>query len=105
MMVSKHDGLKTLKVRNNSRIKKFASSEKEFAKIAAPFTPDVIVYCKSKYIWLANKSKEELLKKAQKEIDAYVKKNGYTPKVMVIEGIGLVAVGDNVAGCDVILVV
>jgi rhamnose utilization protein RhaD (predicted bifunctional aldolase and dehydrogenase)/NAD(P)-dependent dehydrogenase (short-subunit alcohol dehydrogenase family) len=103
MMVSKYDGLKTLKVRNNSRIKKFASSEKDFAKIAAPFTPDVIVYCKSKYIWLANTDKKDLLKKAQKEIDTYVKKNGYTPKVLVIEGLGLVAVGDNAAGCDIIL--
>ncbi len=103
MMVSKYDGLKTLKVRNNSLIGKFASSEKEFAKIAAPFTPDVIVYCKSNYIRLANENNEELLQKAQKEIDTYVKKNGYTPKVLVIENIGLVAVGDNAAGCDIIL--
>jgi rhamnose utilization protein RhaD (predicted bifunctional aldolase and dehydrogenase)/NAD(P)-dependent dehydrogenase (short-subunit alcohol dehydrogenase family) len=103
MMVSKYDGLKTLKVRNNSRIKKFASSEKEFAKIATPFTPDVIVYCKSKYIRLANTGKEDLLKKAQKEIDTYVKKNGYTPKVLIIEDIGLVAISDNAAGCDIIL--
>jgi rhamnose utilization protein RhaD (predicted bifunctional aldolase and dehydrogenase)/NAD(P)-dependent dehydrogenase (short-subunit alcohol dehydrogenase family) len=103
MMLSRHNGLKTLKVRNNSRIRKFAASEKEFAKIAAPFTPDVIVYCKSNYIRLANANKEELLKKAQEEIDGYVKKNGYTPKVLLMEGIGLVAVGDNAAGCDIIL--
>ncbi|MDR1098797.1 MAG: SDR family NAD(P)-dependent oxidoreductase [Tannerella sp.] len=103
MMVSRYDGLKTLKVRNNSRIKKFASSGKEFLKIAAPFTPDVIVYCKSGYIRLANKNREDLLKKAHKEIDRYVKKNGYTPKVLVIENIGLVAVGDNAAACDIIL--
>ncbi|MDR1222507.1 MAG: SDR family NAD(P)-dependent oxidoreductase [Tannerella sp.] len=103
MMVSRYDGLKTLKVRNNSRIKKFASSGKEFLKIAVPFTPDVIVYCKSSYIRLANKNREDLLKKAQKEIDRYVKKNGYTPKVLVIENIGLVAIGDNAAGCNIIL--
>jgi rhamnose utilization protein RhaD (predicted bifunctional aldolase and dehydrogenase)/NAD(P)-dependent dehydrogenase (short-subunit alcohol dehydrogenase family) len=103
MMISRHSGLKTLKVRNNSRIGRFAASEREFAKIAAPFTPDVIVYCKSGYIRLANANKEELLKKAQEEIDGYVKRNGYTPKVLLIEGLGLVAVGDHAAGCDVIL--
>ena len=103
MMLSKQNGLKTLKVRNNSLIKKFASSQKEFAKIAAPFTPDAIVYCKSKYMYLSAKSNEELLKKAQKEIDVYTKKNGYTPKAIIIEGMGLVAVGDNAAGCDIIL--
>ncbi len=103
MMLSRQGGLKTLKIRNNSRINKFASSQKEFDKIAAPFTPDVIVYCKSKYVYLSAKDNEDLLKKAQKEIDSYSKKNGYTPKVLVIEGIGLVAVGDNAAGCDIIL--
>ena len=103
MMLSRHGGLKTLKIRNNSLIRKFASSQKEFVKIAMPFTPDAIVYCKSKYIYLSAKDSKDLLKKAQKEIDAYTKKNGYTPKVMVIEGIGLVAVGDNAAGCDIIL--
>ena len=103
MMLSKQGGLKTLKIRNNSRIKKFASSPEEFAKISAPFSPDTIVYCKSKYIYLTAKDNEELLKKAQKEIDAYIKKNGYTPKVLLIDGIGLVAVGDSAAGCDIIL--
>ena len=103
MMISKQGGIKTLKVRNNSRIKKYASSEKEFNKVAAPFSPDAIVYCKSKYIYLSEKDNESLLKKAQKEIDAYIKKNGYTPKVLVIDGIGLIAVGDSAAGCDIIL--
>ena len=65
MMLSKEGGLKTLKVRNNSRIKKFASSKKEFDKISAPFSPDAIVYCKSKYIHLSAKDNDELLKKAQ----------------------------------------
>ncbi|MDR2680219.1 MAG: SDR family NAD(P)-dependent oxidoreductase [Tannerella sp.] len=103
MMISRHGGLKTLKIRNNSRIKTFASSETEFAKVAAPFTPDAIVYCKSKYIYLPYSDKDILLKKAQDEIDAYVNANGYTPKVIVIEGIGLIAAGDNAAGCDIIL--
>lgn len=103
MMLSREGGLKTLKIRNNSRIRKFASAKNEFDKVAVPFTPDVIVYCKSKYIYLSAKDTEGLLKKAQKEIDTYTQKNGYSPKVLVIEGIGLVAVGDNAAGCDIIL--
>jgi rhamnose utilization protein RhaD (predicted bifunctional aldolase and dehydrogenase)/NAD(P)-dependent dehydrogenase (short-subunit alcohol dehydrogenase family) len=103
MMIRQHSNLKTLKIRNNSRIKRFASSEKEFAKVATPFTPDAIVYCKSNYLYLAYNDHNDLLEKAQKEIDAYVQTNGYTPKVMVLEGIGLIAVGDNAVGCDIIL--
>jgi NAD(P)-dependent dehydrogenase (short-subunit alcohol dehydrogenase family)/rhamnose utilization protein RhaD (predicted bifunctional aldolase and dehydrogenase) len=102
MMISKHGGLKTLKIRNSSLIEKFASPtspETGFARVAAPFTPDAIVYCKSKYIHLPDGDKE----KAQQAIDAYVAENGYTPKVIVAGGIGLIAVGDSAAGCDVIL--
>jgi NAD(P)-dependent dehydrogenase (short-subunit alcohol dehydrogenase family)/rhamnose utilization protein RhaD (predicted bifunctional aldolase and dehydrogenase) len=103
MMLSRHGGLKTLKIRSNSRIKRFASSEKEFAKVAAPFTPDAIVYCKSKYLYLPYRDSDSLLANARKAIDACVKENGYTPKAIVIEGIGLVAAGDSAAGCDIIL--
>ena len=102
MMLSKQ-GLKTLKVRNNELTKHFLSSAAEYAKVAAPFSPDAIVYCKSKYLYFDCDSKEALLETAEKEIEAYVNKNGYTPKVILIKGIGLVAVGDNAAGCDIIL--
>lgn len=102
MMLSK-DGLKTLRVRNNALVKELTDSKEGYAKVAAPFTPDAIVYCKSKYIYLDCADKEELLAEAQKRIDAYVQKNGYTPKAILIKGIGLVAVGDNAAGSEIIL--
>ena len=92
-----------LKIRNNSRIEKFCSSEKDFAKVAIPFSPDIIVYCKSNYIYLDDEQPEALLVNAQKAIDHYISQNGYSPKVLLIKGIGLVAVGDHAAGCDIIL--
>jgi NAD(P)-dependent dehydrogenase (short-subunit alcohol dehydrogenase family)/rhamnose utilization protein RhaD (predicted bifunctional aldolase and dehydrogenase) len=103
MILSNYEGLKTLKIRSNSLTLKFASSEQEFLKVSVPFSPDEIVYCKSSYIYLSSQKAEDLLKEAQKAIDAYATKNGYTPKVLVIKGIGLVAVGDHAAGCDIIL--
>jgi rhamnose utilization protein RhaD (predicted bifunctional aldolase and dehydrogenase)/NAD(P)-dependent dehydrogenase (short-subunit alcohol dehydrogenase family) len=102
MMLSEN-GIKTLKIRNNSLIRSFLSSEKEFSKISVPFSPDIIVYCKSKYIYLSGDNTEDLLEQAQKEIKTYIATNGYTPKIILIKGIGLVAVGDNAAACDIIL--
>lgn len=84
-------GLKTLKVTNNAVIS--AVLENDAKDVLAPFTPDGIVYCKSEYIYL--EGGEDLVKNAEKKIEAYVKKHGYTPKVLLIKGIGLVAVGDN----------
>ncbi|MDR1454967.1 MAG: SDR family NAD(P)-dependent oxidoreductase [Tannerella sp.] len=96
-------GLKTLKVRSNSRIAAFASAPEQFARIAVPFSPDIIVYCKSKYLHLTGETEAELLAEAEAAIRDYTAQNGYTPKILLIKGVGLVAAGDSAAGCDIIL--
>lgn len=102
-MILSTDGLKTLKVRKNALIKHFYDTEEAQAKIAKPFTPDAIVYCKSNYIFLNDEQPEAVLAEAAKQIPAFTAKFGYQPKVILIKGIGLVAVGDNAAQCDIIL--
>lgn len=102
MMLSRGENVKTLKVVNNRLVEWFAASEERFAKVSAPFSPDAIVYCKSKYVYLAAESREELLAQAEQKIEAYKAQNGYAPKVLVIKGIGLVAVGDNAKGCGIV---
>ena len=91
-------GLKTLKVTCNALTQQFSESKEAFAKIAAPFTPDIIVYCKSHYIYLEDTDTA----KAEKAVEDYVSKHGHTPKVLVIKGIGLVAVGDNAKNAGII---
>lgn len=109
MMLST-DGLKTLKVRKNALIKHFYDTEEAQAKIAKPFTPDAIVYCKSNYLFspLTPTGGDEeginnFLADIKVRIEDFTQKFGYQPKVILIKGIGLVAVGDNAAQCDIIL--
>lgn len=102
-MILSAKGLKTLKVRKNELIKYFYDSKENQAKIAKPFTPDAIVYCKSNYIFLNDEEPEAVLAEAAKQIPAFTAKFGYQPKVILMKGIGLVAVGDNAAQCDIIL--
>lgn len=102
MMLS-GNGLKTLKVRKNELIKYFYDSPENQKDIARPFTPDAIVYCKSNYIFLNGETPETVLEEAGKIIPAFTEKLGYQPKVLLIKGIGLVAVGDNAKQCDIIL--
>lgn len=73
-----------------------------FDKIAKPFTPDIIVYCKSSYIFIDAEAEEEILKQAGEKIEAFVSEKGYTPKVLLIKGIGLIAVGDNSKNSQII---
>lgn len=109
-MILSKDGLKTLKVRKNALIKHFYDTEEMQAKIAKPFTPDAIVYCKSNYLFSPltpehgnEESINNFLADIKVRIDNFTKRFGYQPKVMLIKGIGLVAVGDNAAQCDIIL--
>ena len=88
-------GLKTLKVTNNALVSGFIESKEKAAAVLKPFTPDGIVYCKSEYIYIDHKGPEDLIKQAEKKIEAYIEKRGHTPKVLLIKGIGLVAVGSN----------
>jgi len=102
-MILSKEGLKTLKVRKNTLVKHFYDTEEAQAKIAKPFTPDAIVYCKSNYIFLNDEEPEAVLTEAEKQILAFTAKFGYQPKIFLIKGIGLVAAGDNAAQCDIIL--
>ena len=102
MLSRKGRGLKTLKVTNDALTDVFCASEEEFKKVKFPFTPDAIVYCKSEYIYLAADTTEEFLRQAEQKIEDYVARRGHTPKVLLIRGIGLVAVGDHAAGAETV---
>ncbi len=92
-------GLKTLKVTKNALVDHFLENA---SPVARPFTPDIIVYCKSEYIFIDAESDEEILKEAETRIEAFAAAKGYTPKVLLIKGIGLVAVGDSAKNAQII---
>jgi Uncharacterized conserved protein len=102
-MLLSDESLKTLKVRNNALTNIYFQSVEEQANIARPFTPDAIVYCKSNYIFINDSEPNTIIENAKKQFSEFKAKFGYLPKVLVIKGIGLVAVGDNAKQCDTIL--
>ena len=89
-------GLKTLQITKNALVDEFLANPKG---VLTPFSPDGIVYCKSEYIVIDSDDKAA---EAEEKIEAYVTRRGHTPKVLLIKGIGLVAVGDNAKNARVI---
>lgn len=89
-------GLKTLQVTRNALVDRFLENPEP---VLLPFTPDIIVYCKSEYVVLDS---EDLVKEAEEKIEAYVARRGHTPKVLLVKGIGLVAVGDHAKNAGII---
>lgn len=98
MMLS-GNGLKTLRVINNSYYERFLASEAEFQKIALPFIPDGIVYCNSSFIYAEYAGDADvLLNELSGKIKAYIETQPKTPKIICIKGIGCIMASDNAQG-------
>ena len=95
-------GLKTLQVTRDALTESFMGCPKCFSGVSLPFSPDEIVYCKSEYLFLDAEGPEALTAQAEKAIEDYVARRGHTPKVLLVKGIGLVAVGDNAKNAGII---
>ncbi len=97
------EGLKTIKVTNSALVEKFNCCAESFEKVNYPFTPDLIVYCKSKYIYIDEVSTSETTIEAFKtKYEAFVADYGFAPKVVFIKGIGMLSIGDNAAQSNII---
>jgi rhamnose utilization protein RhaD (predicted bifunctional aldolase and dehydrogenase)/NAD(P)-dependent dehydrogenase (short-subunit alcohol dehydrogenase family) len=97
------EGLKTIKVTNSALVEKFNCCSESFEKVNYPFTPDLIVYCKSKYIYIDEVSTPEAtIETFKTKYETFVADNGFAPKVVFIKGIGMLSIGDNAAQSNII---
>lgn len=97
-------GLKTLRLRNSKLIEYFTESSGKFGEISKPFTPDIIVYCKSRYLYVENSGGPDgLMDALGKRVEGFREANGFLPKVILVRGTGMIASGDNAAEADTIL--
>ena len=70
----------------------FSESMEKYKKIALPFSPDIIVYCKSNYLFLGGNMEADLVKGACEQFE---KTHGYYPKVIIEEKGGLIVIEEN----------
>ncbi len=75
----------------------FAINYESFLKASTAFTPDDIVYCKAYYLFVP------FFNEDQKQIEStkilvsdYQNAYGYLPKVLVLEGKGIIAIEENI---------
>jgi len=80
----------------SSLIHQFTKDQKSFLKADTAFTPDDIVYCKAHYLFITGFSNEkDQIESACAKIAGYVDSYGYLPKILAIEGQGIIAVEEN----------
>ena len=95
-MMFSEKGLKTCLLRHHDMIAHFYKSDHAFEKIGQPCTPNVIFYCKSKYLYIEQTgSPESIIKSVQSKLTEFVEDYGYHPNIIVLKDIGLLAINDT----------
>jgi len=90
-MLFSEDSIKVCQIRNNSLAKHFTSDKKSFNKISLPFTPDQIVYCKARPLYIEESSADAIINACSNQIREYEKSYGYPPKIVGLKGYGIIA--------------
>ncbi len=93
-----------IRFRNNSLIAKFYQNQNEFHKISLPLTPDIIVYCKTRYLYIEHSSTaEKIIDSFKYQLPHFINEYGYPPKVMVIKDMGIFTIADSYASAEACL--
>jgi NAD(P)-dependent dehydrogenase (short-subunit alcohol dehydrogenase family)/rhamnose utilization protein RhaD (predicted bifunctional aldolase and dehydrogenase) len=95
---------KVIRYRHNTLIARYYKSQNDFQKISHPLTPDTIVYCKYRYIYIEHSSTpERIIESLRGQLERFEQEYGFQPKVIVIKDMGLFAVEDSVSSADTVL--
>lgn len=93
-----------IRQRHNTLIAKFYQSQQEFNKISHPLTPDIIVYCKTRYLYIEQSSTaEKILDSFRYQLPNFINEYGYKPKVIIIKGMGVFAFADKYSSAEACL--
>jgi NAD(P)-dependent dehydrogenase (short-subunit alcohol dehydrogenase family) len=85
-------------------IAKYYQNQQEFHKISLPLTPDIIVYCKTRYLFIEQyTSAEKILDSIKMQLPRFQNEYGYLPAVIIIKNAGIIALENSVASAEDIL--
>jgi NAD(P)-dependent dehydrogenase (short-subunit alcohol dehydrogenase family) len=93
-----------IRFRHNSLIAKFYQNQQEFHKISLPLTPDIIVYCKTRYLFIEQSSTaEKILDSFRYQLPHFISEYGYSPKVLIIKNMGVFAIAESYSSAEACL--
>ena len=98
------DSVKVIRYRHNTLIAKYYQNQQEFHKISLPLTPDMIVYCKTRFMFIEQSgTSEKIIDAIKQQLPKFHNEYGYYPKVFIIKNVGLIAVEDSVSAAEEVL--
>jgi NAD(P)-dependent dehydrogenase (short-subunit alcohol dehydrogenase family)/rhamnose utilization protein RhaD (predicted bifunctional aldolase and dehydrogenase) len=103
-MLLSSDKPKVIRYRHNSLIAGYYKNQQEFQKISHPLTPDIIVYCKYRYIYVEqSQTPERILESLRGQFERFEKEYNFLPKIIIIKNMGLFAVEDSISAAETVL--
>jgi NAD(P)-dependent dehydrogenase (short-subunit alcohol dehydrogenase family)/rhamnose utilization protein RhaD (predicted bifunctional aldolase and dehydrogenase) len=95
---------KVVRYRHNTLISRYYTNQQEYHKISLPLIPDIIVYCKSRFLYIEQSSTaEKILDSFRNQLPRFINEYGYLPKVIVIKDTGVIAVDDTCSAAETVL--
>ena len=93
-----------IRFRHNTLIAKYYNNQQEFHKISLPLTPDMIVYCKSRYLFIEQSSSAvKILDSFRHQLPRFINEYGYPPRVIVIKDMGVIAIDESYFAAEAVL--
>jgi NAD(P)-dependent dehydrogenase (short-subunit alcohol dehydrogenase family)/rhamnose utilization protein RhaD (predicted bifunctional aldolase and dehydrogenase) len=103
-MLLSGDQPKVVRYRHNGLIAKYYHSQQEFQKISHPLTPDIIVYCKFRYLYIEQAtSPERILESFRGQLERFIREYSFIPRIIVIKDMGVFAVEDSYSSAESVL--
>jgi len=95
-MTLMNSGNSIVTYRNNKEISRLVNNESSFSPLNLPFTPDHIVYCRHKFLFVhAEEDLNEQYGMIVSAIEKYKDEHGFLPKIIAIEKLGIFACGKS----------
>ncbi len=93
-----------IRCRHNTLISKFYQSQQEFNKISLPLIPDNIVYCKPHVMYIEQSATAaRILDSFRHQLPRFISEYGYSPKVVVIKNMGVIAFDESYLKAETVL--
>jgi|WetSurSiteA1Bulk_404760.scaffolds.fasta_scaffold01169_2 NAD(P)-dependent dehydrogenase (short-subunit alcohol dehydrogenase family)/rhamnose utilization protein RhaD (predicted bifunctional aldolase and dehydrogenase) len=102
-MILSKDDLKVARIRKNALIGRFTDSAVSFTGASLPFTPDQIVYCKARAIYLEQHEPLAILEECRQKMETYEARYGYRPKMAGLKDYGIIAFDESVQSVNTML--
>jgi len=103
-MLLSDEKTKVIRYRHNTLISRYYTNQQEFHKISLPLIPDIIVYCRTHFIYIEQSTTaEKIIDSFRIQLPRFVNEYGYLPRVVVIRDMGVFAIEETSTGAETVL--